>query len=335
MSQIGKIDCGVLATIQAVADEKWDDPIQNSDYIANAEAARAVLENQRVRFEDITGRKDRAISLEWLEACAPTAVPCSDDCTITGDDISPLCKEYEVKCLREVTFKLPEREFRKRTFDFEEAMAQKMLVSKKALDEWLANYVVVGLAANSGVNKFTGGQGTVAGAQTTIPANLWDDTIWGYFAQVAALNKFTSPYLVSGVNLFQYAFNRRNEQMTEQGKAAAAKMGVLSGLYFDMQNVEAVAPTTSFLVHKTAVALVTKAYNPAGAANAINRAGVYHLWSEPSNNLPGVTYDVILQESCQSNELYHAVKVQVNGLFAVNPYPCDTDVTGMLKFKCG
>ena len=122
--------------------------------------------------------------------------------------------------------------------------------------------------------------------------------------------------------------------MTEAGRAAMSKIGTIRKIYQDPENVEAVAPNYTFLLHKTAVAFINKAWYPIGAVNAVPEAGVYTMWSEASQNIPGVYYDIIVQDTCESNEFYRAVKVQLHGLFAENPLPCDETNTGVLAFAC-
>ena len=334
MSTIGTVDCGFLATYQGMADRLWVDPIKNIDLIADVEAAKAVLENQQVQMTELTGQKKRIVSLEWLQKCDITTTACTDDCTITGDDADPICKEYEVDCLRESSFKMPKRAYRERTISFEESFAFNVMQHKRALDEWLAQYIVTGLAAAAGTNAYTGGVGTVAAALTTIPAAAWNDSIWGYFNIVTRYNKFKSPYLLTGDNLYQLLFNRMHEAMTEAGRAAMSKIGTIRKIYQDPENVEAIAPNYTFLVHKTAVAFINKAWYPLGAVNAVPEAGVYALWSEPSQNIPGVYYDIIAQDTCESNEFYRGGKVQLHGLFTENPLPCDETNTGVLAFAC-
>ena len=334
MSQIGTIDCGYLADLQVLADRVWQDPIQKIDYEADVESAKAVIENQGVNFSEITGAKKRKISLEWQQKCEISTTGCTGDCDVYGDDVEPQCKEYEIECLQESSFKVPERAYRERTIEQQTAIAKNLLLHKKALDEWLASYIVTGLVANAGVNAFTGGIGNVAGAVTTIEPQYWDDHIWGYFNRVIRGNKFKQPYMLTGDNLYQYLFNRMHESMTDAGKAAMSKVGSISKIYQDPETIEVVAPASTFLMHKTAAAFVSKAWNPLGAAAAVNKAGNYWLWSEPSNNIPGVFYDITMQETCYDNEFYQAMKVQLHGVFAVNPGPCDDDNTGILLFEC-
>jgi hypothetical protein len=334
MSEIGGIDCGYLAIIQAQQDRIWADPMSNVDLIADVESAKAVLENQQVTFTEITGSKKRKLSVEWQQKCDVSTQACSSDCDIDGEDIDPICKEYEIDCLRESSFKVPLRAYRERTIEQQTAIAKNMLYHKKALDEWLAQYVVTGIHAGAGTNLFTGGVGTVAGTTTTINATNWDDSIWGYFNRVIRANKFKGTYMLTGDNLYQYLFNRQHEAMTEAGKAAMAKIGSISKIYVDPENVETIAAGHTFLLHKTAVALLNKAWNPLGAANAIQRAGNYWEWSEASANIPGIYYDITMKETCVADEFYQAYKLKLHGAFKTNPFPCDEDNTGILSFVC-
>ncbi len=51
-------------------------------------------------------------------------------------------------------------------------------------------------------------------------------------------------------------------------------------------------------------------------------------------NIPGIWYDVVMKETCTNNDFVQAYKVQLHGLFAVNPTPCNDDNTGILQFVC-
>jgi hypothetical protein len=335
MSEIAHIDCGWLATVQAFADRQWTDPIKNIDLKADVGTAKAVQENQSVRFEELTGRKKKVVSLEWLTACElELEGECTDDCEITGSDAEPVCKEYEIECLNEVSFEVPERAYRERTIEMQESIAFNLGMAKKLLDNYIAQYLLACLLFNAGVNVYDEGVGDVQGTLTYIAAQYWDDSIWGYFDLVARLNKFNSPYGITGTNLYQLIFNRTKEVANADGKGNYAKMNTVR-MYLDPENVEVIAPHSTFLIHKTALAFINKAWYPVGAASAELRAGIYHMWSEPSNNLPGVYYDIIMQEKCSSNEFYQAYKVQLHGLCALNPLPCDETNTGILVFECG
>lgn len=336
MSQIATVDCGYLATIQAMADELWIDPIKNIDLIADAESAKAVLENQQVKLGDLQVKdKKRVVSLEWLTACDADTQACSDDCSIDGDDATPECKDYEISCLQESTFKVFDRVYREKTSNPAESIAFNLEYRKKRLDEWIAQYIVTALVANAGTNAFTGAPGTVGAAVTTIPAANWNDNIWGYFARVIRGNKFKSAYGITGDNLFQLIYNRLAEFANADGKGNVNKMGALQNrMYLDPENVEAIAAGYTFLLHKTAAAFVGKSWYPQGGANAVELTADRMAWSEPSRNLPGISYDVFTERGCTSNDYYTAFKVQLHGVFALNPTPCSETNTGILAFTC-
>ena len=330
------LSCGYLSTVQAKADAIFADPTLNNDAIVDAVAAKAILEQQQgmIRMPSITGTKNKELRVEWLSKCTPGTDDCSDDCTITGTDATPECKDYELECVQESSFKVAERVYRDRTIEKAEAVAFNMLRHMAAMDTYIAQYSITGLLAAAGVNSFTGGVGNVVGTVTWIAPQYWDDSIWGYLDQVKRLNKFRNPYLINGNNLYQLIFNRPLEAGNANGVGNYRKMQTLK-VYQDPENVEVVAEGQSFLIHKGSVAMITKAWNPLNAANAVNPAPGYFLWSEESRNLPGIFYDIIMQQSCSENDFHEAYKIQLHGIFAVNPYPCDDTNTGVLVFECG
>lgn len=328
--------CGYLSAVQAKADAIFADPMLNNDAVVDAIAAKAVLEQQQgmIRMPSITGTKNKELRVEWLTKCSPTTSECSDDCTIEGEDATPECKDYELECLRETSFKVAERHYRDRSIEKIDAVAFNMVRHMAAMDEYIAQYILTGLLANAGVNVFTGGIGSVVGANTLIAPQYWDANAFGYFDQVIRLNKFRNAYGITGNNLYQLLWSAPKDGANADGKGAAIKVGSLK-MYQDPENVEVYAPKQTFLIHKGAVAFINKAWNPRNAANAENKAGNYWLWSEQSRNLPGVTYDIVMQQTCAGNEWYEAYKIQLHGLFAVNPYPCSDTNTGILVFECG
>jgi hypothetical protein len=336
MSDIATIDCGYLAVVQAMLEDKWVDPVQRNNYIADVEVAKAVLENQQVSMTELTtGGKDRKLSVEWQQKCSITTSACSDDCTITGDDVEPVCKEYDITCLQETSFQVPEKAYRERTIDKQKAIAENMLLHMKAMDEYVAAYVMAGIDANIGTNVHTGAPGVAGGdGATYIAANYWTESIFGYLKLVEAKNKFRGTYLIDGENLYQMLFNKMYDGLNADGKGGAAKANLFK-IYSDLVNIETLYPKSTYMLHKTAVAFLSKTWYPFGAGAAIRKPGDTMVYSIASQNLPGVNYDVIVKSTCSGNEWYDAYKLQLNGLFAVNPSPCDDGNTGILKFNCG
>jgi len=328
-----EITCGYLHTIQRMADDIWADPMKNNDMIADTITMKAILENQSVSFGELTGTKKNELRVEWLTACDLEATACTDDCDISGDDASPACEDYEIDCLYEVSFKVPLRHYRDRTIEMQQSIAFQKLMAMKTLDNQLAQYAGAGILANLGVNAFAGGVGTVAGTTTTIAAQYWDDSIWGYFDQTRRLNKMRNVYIITGNNLYQLLFNRTLEASNDNGSGNFKKIQQFR-IYQDPENVETYDASATFMIHKTALAFLNKAWNKINPINAEVKAGQYWEWSEESKNLPGVFYDWIMKETCEGDEFYQAFKVKVHGLLAANPLPCDETNTGILKFEC-
>jgi hypothetical protein len=149
------------------------------------------------------------------------------------------------------------------------------------------------------------------------------------------MNQFSNPYLITGTNLFQLVYNRQAEYANADGKGNVNKMGLLQNrIYFDPFNVESAAAGHTFMLHKNAAAFIGKAWYPEGGANAVELMPGQMAYSLPSRNLPGVVYDIFTQRTCVSNEYYTAFKVQLHGLFALNPTPCSDTNTGILQFVC-
>lgn len=329
-----EISCGYLHTIQRMADDIWADPMKNNDLISDVVTAKAVLENQSVNFTEITRAKNQELRVEWLTKCDITPTACTDDCTITGEDADPVCKDYEIGCLYETTFKVPLRAYRDRTTEMQNSIAFQKLAHMRALDERLTQYIIAGIVTGAGTNLFTDGVGTVVGTTTYIAPQYWDLAVFGYFNQVQRLNKFRNPYLITGNNLYQLLWNTPFEAGTSIDKGGVRKIGSLR-IYQDPENIEDHAAGQSFLLHKTAVAFLNKAWNKINPINAEVKAGQYWEWSEESKNIPGVFYDFTMMETCEGNEFYQAVKIKLHGVFATNPYPCDEDNTGVIIFECG
>ena len=327
--------CGYLNAVQARAEELFRDGMFKNDYVADVVSGQAFLTQQQgiTSMPSITNTKNKEVRVEWDTKCSITTTACTDDCSISGTDIEPTCTDYELECLREVTFQVPERLYRDRNIERQEAVAKGMLLAKNAMDEYLTQYIISQLAASVSANAFTGGVGTVVGTTTYIPPAYWDANVFGYFDQVIRMNKMRQVWGLTGSNLYQLLWSAPLDGANADGKGAAKKVGTIP-MYQDPENIEAVAPSQTFLVHRGAAAFISKAWYPRNAINAVNPEANTYIWSEPSNNLPGVEYDIFMQKSCSGNEFYEAYKVQLHGLFALNPLPCN-DHTGILVFECG
>ena len=167
-----------------------------------------------------------------------------------------------------------------------------------AMDEYIAQYILTGLLANAGVNAFTGGIGTVAGNNTLIAPQYWDANAFGYFDQVARLNKFRKSLWHNRQQPLSASSGAHRKMLpTLMEKALPLRLD-RSRCIRTLKTSRCMPRNRPSLFIKGSVAFINKAWNPSNAANAENKAGNYWLWSEASRNLPGVTYDIIMQQTC-------------------------------------
>lgn len=332
--------CALLAKVQLEADSIWADNAKQKDYIGSVETLTAIRANQTVRFDELENpMKDKTVTLYWNDMCDTETTTCTDDCTVGGTKPGTLCQDYSLNICREVDFSVDEKAYRAVASTFEEAIAKSLLYKMKVLDEYLTSQAVTALDAGKGVNAYTGGKGTVAGFATTIPAAYWNASLFGYLSLVAKVNKFNSPYLISGTNLYEAAFNASANNANADGKGANALFKTLP-IYFDVDNIDSVQGQVSYLVNRNALAFVSKTYNNWSASDAqANKYGgtgssAGFRYQVESKNLPGVFYDVIYKIACSGNEITHNWKVQFNGGIFRNPVGCNPNNTNILELTC-
>lgn len=336
MSQ-GNFTCGDLLEVQAISDNIWADNRTKIDYVAEAEVARRVLENQTATFTELTGDKDRDVSVKWLNACAITVQDCTDDCTISGPELEGACQNYRLERCKESPFSVNLLlEQRTSLYENKEKIAKGLMKAKKALDEYIARVVVQEIDSFAGVNAHTSNF-TVSGTDTLIPSSAWTSGLAAYWMLVKMKNKFNAPWLLSGENLFMSNMNAMWNSGNADGKGDAARAGVLP-IYFDVFNVDTTLTPDkkTFMIEKGAVALISKAQFGAYTAASPLDLGKHGLrWSEPSMNLPGIVYDVIYDTTCANSEITGAWKVKAFKFDTfLNPTGCTTTNTGVLSFSC-
>lgn len=329
----GVITCGDLLAIVDKADAIWPDNASNKQYVTNAEVMTAIMENQTVQLSPLKGEKENEVKLIWLEMCPEDTTACTDICaTGTAQEISGACVSYETSCLAEKAFKIPMLAFDVTSYEFQEAVAKGLLASMKALDEKLAQLAVAALVSFGGVNKFEDGifEGTDF---LFVPPQYWGPDLMGQLSMASIINKFTNPYLISGSNLYVANWNAGMNAGNADGKGAAKKMMEFPA-YFDLFNVDSIAGKSTFLVDPNALAYISRTRFSSTPMQILNGADKI-LYSIPSKNLPGVSYDVTHFTVCENEDIFYYWKLQAKGVFAQNPTGCDTDITGILQFTCG
>ncbi len=332
--------CALLAKVQLDADLMWSDSAKQKDYLGEVAALTAIRDNQTVRFAELENPlKNKTVTLYWPELCDTETTTCTDDCTPGGTKPGTTCQDLSLNICREVDFSVDQYAYRAIATSFESAIATSMLSKMKVLDEYLASLAVTALDAGKGVNAYTGGKGEVSGFDTTISPAYWNASLFGYLSLVAKVNKFNSPYLISGTNLYEAAFNATANSANADGKGTQNLFKTMP-IYFDVFNIDGTQGQATFLVNKNALAFVSKTFNPWSSTDA--RAGQYGgvgsaagaRYQVESRNLPGVFYDVIYKIACSGNEITHNFKIQFNGGIFRNPVGCNPNNTNILEFLC-
>lgn len=330
----GNFTCADLLKILVAVDRIWANNQTQVDFISFAETLRVIKEKQTAELRDLEkAEKDETVKVYWATDCNESLTDCADDCDRSGPELEARCKEYTLDICKQAAFTVREKTFRASKLSREEVVAKGIMKRMKELDEYLAQTMVAKLNAFAGVNQFAG-IGSIAGDGTTyINQSHWTPNIAGYFIQVAKMNKLSGAFMLHGNNLWNTQWQASFNNLNDNQRAELAKMGSIQQ-FWDPFNVDSVnSPAmASYMIAAGAVAFVNKAYYP------LNSPVNYKdddRWSIESRSLPGVYYDVIYTNRCLSNEIYHDFLLQVHAGFFDNPYGCNEDRTGVLKFVCG
>jgi len=323
-----------LVSIQAKADAIWMDRIQKEDYVPQANVVKCLQAQTTAKFGELKNKnKERTIEVGWINACDVSAASCTD-CTITGTELSTNIEEYYLNREQCAEIKIGENAFRTNVFDPEEVIAKGLLAASKELDEYWAGQAVTVLNASLGVNESDDGKGDVSGTTTYVLPAYWNADLMGYLHRVAVQNRFNSPMLISGLNLYESIWNAEWEKCCENG---IGKFGTMD-FCFDLFNIDSANDPDylTYMLNKGALAFVTKAMYPDyTAANPLKMMDQWR-WSMPSFGLPGVVYDVHYENNCDDGDYFtHEFKLKTFGDIFLNPVGCTSTRTGVLSFTCG
>lgn len=333
-----------LTTAMVKQDLMWADSQRKQDYEANAVAANALIENTTAKLDviqDTSNMKKRKVKIYWNDVCDPTVATTTPDyCSITGTAPNSNALEYDITKKVSSKFTIDEALYTTNMMTIEEVFADTLLKHMKALDEKVAQVSVSSLDAFAQENALQSGLGctdaTGTWIETFINPSLWSPSIMGYLKRIAIKNKFGSPVLLDGSNLYDHYWNAQMNAGNSNG-AGAKNMFDNSGikLYFDLFNVDAVADKSSFLMNRGAVAFAHKAWWDSFSQNApkVDSDG-RRKFSIPSKNIAGLKYDVYITSDCSAQFEKHNVLL-VAEYDILNGAPACDHATGVIKLTCG
>ena len=292
-------------------------------------------------------KKDYEVEIHWMNTCADFTI---DDlsCVRGGHEASTNAQTYDLTKRIVKGFTIRDDEFRDNEYDANMALAKLMLqVDKQITEEW-CQYITARLNLFAGVNQVTVGKGTIDPVDNTITninPNDWDADIMAYFSRVLQLNRFDSGAMISGSNLYETLYVSNAVRGDFQAGQDFQLWNDIP-IWFDLFNVDTMNGNDLFtyFVSRGALAQVNKAFNP-----DYKQYLDHYQWTQPSNFMPGMTYDVYYDNACNSSEgvrypdmVYHNYKIVLTADIFVNPFGCDAieddgivtgENSGILRFR--
>ncbi len=339
------LTASALTAAMFLQKDLFADSAKKADYIAETNAANALIENTTAKIENVIGNSDKKLKVKiyFSDFCAPAPGTIEPDfCTITGDESNSDAIEYEIDTHVTGTFTIDEAQYENNMLNISEVFADQMLKTKKSLDEKISAVLISKLGTMTSDNLYTtGGIGCPADplpldwSTTFIAPHLWTPELMRYFQTVSRINKFSSPFLLDGKNLDSTIWKAMMNAGNATG-AGAANMVKLMKYYEDLVNMEAVAPGKTYMIERGSVAFASRSrWTKNSAANPIIEAEISRKkYSEKSENLMGVSYDVYITTECSGPYKKH--NVLVHGMYGLyNGATNCNDGTGVLEFECG
>ena len=335
----------LLRDLRVKADELMFDDRIKQQFIPQIEILNAIRSVQTAqvtpKFQQIKDSQGKSkkydVEVMWENACEIVVEECGV-CDNAGDKLSTNAQIYGLEFCKQVPFTVSEYDYLDNEFDWSTSIAKGLLKADKELAEALAIYAVSVLNSNKGINQMgTGSKGVVSGSDTYVEAAYWDAKLMAYFMRVAQLNRFTSPTLLSGANLFEDYFIINKMQGDSNGKGNQALMGTFP-LFFDIFNIDTVNTPAliTYLLSMGSVAIANRTYNPSSmefiGANATN---LDKRWTVPSKFVPGISYDAFYDAECDNDMVAHNFRLKLTADILVNPEGCEANNTGILTFICG
>ena len=320
------------------------DSARKADYVAETNAAIALIENTTAKIQPIVGNADKKqkVKIYWNKFCAPAPGTTEPDfCNITGNQADSDAVEYEIDTHVTGKFTLDEALYEDNALNISEVFADNMLRTKKACDEQIAQSLIAKLDAFTSPNLYQEAPGCpgVASpqswAQTYIAPHLWTPELMNYFRNVARINKFSAPFLLDGKNLNAQAWLAMMNAANANGSGASKMMQAMK-YYEDLVNMEAVASGKTFMVDRGTVAFASRSrWANYTAANPIIESDISRKkYSEASENIPALKYDVYITTECSGPYKKH--NVLVHGMYGLyNGAENCNEGTGVLEFVCG
>lgn len=340
----GDFTSSALMDVVLKAEEMWSDGAQARVYKSNSETARAVLENQSARFQELDDKEhDRKVRVNWINPCAITDEACDTNCDIVEDELESAVKEYEYDMCRKTGFSIDREKLRTSIYTRDELAAQGTAKAIKTLDEYWSAQLLLKLKAFSGINvapsPYTWDD---AGLTTNIPAGSYNLKMYSQLMKQTLLNQMSSAYFVEKGDLYVPFMDARLEAANAEGKGDANRVSEWD-IYFDLFNfIKAGITEDMFAIDRSAIAFKTYNRYPDTPLEIGGKVAQTH-YSVASQILPGVRYGVIYEVTCKTTggktRIVDSWRFITEGGIWLNPEACPVTIgettytpTGVLSF---
>jgi hypothetical protein len=211
----GDFTASTMATVILKQEEMFADPRSNRELQYPLESAKALLENQLVRFDKATVLKDRKcvqVKATFLKACRDNTEDLTDeendlaDCEFDGEQIESDAVTFEANKAWRERFVVWDDDCND-TYTFEDKMAYALAVGTLNLEKRISTDVLAFLHASAMANRYTGTYGTIAGTVTNFPANEWVPDLLAEMDITATFNEIKNPILLTGTNFRNAIYN--------------------------------------------------------------------------------------------------------------------------------
>lgn len=346
----GDFSPSALPGIVAKADSMFADPRSNRELQAPLESAKALLENQTVKFDPIlSGRQCIGVTAAWLKSCTDTSVDCSDtdfdlvDCSIVGAELESDNKLYQPNLCFRTTFSVSDTDCAD-IYSFQDKMAYSFSKKMLELDKKINAYMPAFLHANAMANRHTGTIGTISGTLVNIPAALWTPDLLADFHLATVFNEINNEVVLTGTAFANVMYNANFNALNSDQKDEMAKFSAFGNWYADPRVVDTVLGTKSLFVFdaggygffNTNEYTNDVPYNQLDAANTTTfRMASKNLKYRDGNVLKPVYYDITWQRTCTlMNGLrrwVNQVEITFRGGLFLGPEDC-TGGSGILEY---
>lgn len=334
--------------IKLKAEEVWaDSQNQTEQYTAECESIRALAMQQKDRTQIITqledpNLEDDTVRILWVDNCDDAEdFDTQDVCDFSGPEPVLDYKDYSLAKSNGIAFAIDENKLRKSMYSLDELAAIELNNKMKQLDELVNRQSLLFLSANAGYNKHPESY-TFNATTLEVPTSDYTEDLYIKMITDARHNLMKDAFVIDNGALFKYHVKADLERGNGEGDGAFRKKEYFN-TYFDLVGfAESAISDTSFLVSPSAYAFASRAYNPTAPVEVNPKSGWQQRFSIPSNNVPGLVYDVYYVYECEGKRFKHSWYIEMNYDFFVNPLGCDIlvdtepdvfdQVTGILSY---